>query len=77
MALTGCSGDKECPAPKYPVLKAIDKIPSCEVVVKNGAIIPDSVPCVKRTTKALRVSEHYYYTTLADYSSEFHPEGNK
>ena len=70
MALTGCSG-KECPKPVYPKLEAIDRIPKIEITVNNGTLDRNGTLNVFKTIKALRVSEHYYYTLISDYRGKF------
>lgn len=68
-ALTGC--EKKCPKPKYPKLDAIDKIPYYDFYVIDGAFDHNSTMQAFKTIKALRVSEHYYYSLISDYKTEF------
>lgn len=69
MALTGC--EKKCPKPIYPKLEAVDKIPYYDFYVINGTLDHNSTKKAFKTIKALRVSEHYYYTLISDYKKEF------
>lgn len=71
MALTGCSQRAECPKQVYPQLHAIEKIPHVQIVVAGGRMDRNSTKKAFQTIKALRVSEHYYFTTLGDYTKEF------
>ena len=68
-ALTGC--EKKCPKPIYPKLEAIDKIPYYDYYVINGTMDQNSTKKAFSSIKALRVSEHYYYTLISDYRKEF------
>ena len=70
MALTGCSA-KKCPKQQYPELQAIDYIPKTNIVVKNGMLDSNGTLKAFKTIKALRVSEHYYYSLITDYRKEF------
>lgn len=67
--LTGC--EKECPKPIYPTLEAVDKIPYYDFYVIGGTLDSNSTKKAFKTIKALRVSEHYYYTLISDYKKEF------
>lgn len=69
-AITGCS-EKECPKPVYPTLEAVDKIPYYDFYVINGTLDQNSTKQAFKTIKALRVSEHYYYTLISGYRKEF------
>ncbi len=66
---TAC--EKKCPEPIYPKLEAIDRIPKIEVTVKNGILDHNSTKKAFKMIKALRVSEHYYFTLIGDYRNEF------
>ena len=66
--MTGC---KECPKPIYPELEAVDKIPRITITINNGLMDSNSTLKAFQTIKALRVSEHYYYTLISDYRDEF------
>lgn len=71
-SITGCSQRVECPKQTYPELQPIDKIPRLNnIVIEGGRFDQNSTSKVKKTLKALRVSEHYYFTTLSDYMREF------
>ncbi len=69
MAFTGC--EKKCPKPIYPKLEAVDKIPYYDFYVINGTFDHNSTKKAFKAIKALRVSEHYYYTLISDYRKEF------
>lgn len=69
MALTGCK--KECPKPIYPKLEAVNKIPQYEFYVIGGSFDQNSTLKAFKTIKALRVSEHYYWTLISDYRDKF------
>lgn len=69
MGLNGCS--EKCPKVKYPTLDAIDKIPQIKVTVNDGMLDRNSTLKTFKTIKALRVSEHYYWTLIGDYKKEF------
>ncbi len=69
MGITGCK--KECPKPIYPSLEAINKIPYYNYYVINGTMDHNSTKKAFSSIKALRVSEHYYYTLISDYRKEF------
>lgn len=68
-AFSGCS--KPCPKPVYPELEAIDKVPTIEIIIKDGTMDSNSTLKAFKTIKALRVSEHYYYTLISDYRKDF------
>lgn len=70
MGITACN-KKECPAPKYPELVAINKVPHTRVPITNGVFKPKDTRRVLNTIKALRVSEHYYWTLITNYREEF------
>ena len=73
MVLSGCNEEQkiECPEAIYPELKAINKVPTIEVTVKDGMMDSNSTKKAFKTIKALRVSEHYYWTIIGDYRREF------
>ncbi len=68
-ALSGC--EKKCPKPIYPRLEAIEKIPYYDFYVIGGRFDHNSTKKAFKTIKALRVSEHYYFTLISDYRKEF------
>lgn len=68
--LTNCS-KKECPKPQYPSLHAIGRVPDIYVTVNDGILDRNSTKKAFKTIKALRVSEHYYYSLISDYRKEF------
>lgn len=70
MAFTGCSG-KQCPKPIYPSLEAVDKVPYYDFYITGGRMDSNSTKQAFKTIKALRVSEHYYFTLIGDYRREF------
>ncbi len=69
MGITGC--EKKCPKPIYPSLEAINKIPYYNYYVINGTMDQNSTKKAFSSIKALRVSEHYYYSLIVDYRKEF------
>ena len=71
MALTACSQKAPCPKIVFPKLEAIGRIPKIEVTVKNGILDHNSTKKAFKTIKALRVSEHYYYSLISEYRKEF------
>lgn len=72
MGFTGCSEKaKPCPKQEYPKLNAINKVPSMNIVIKHGLMDRNSTVNAFKVIKALRVSEHYYYGLIADYTKEF------
>lgn len=67
---TACD-KKPCPKQQYPDLKAINKIPTTTLIVDNGMLDQNSTKKAFKMIKALRVSEHYYFTLISDYREEF------
>lgn len=75
--LTNCSQRAECPKVVYPELNAINKIPSVKIVVKHGKMDRNSTKKAFKTIKALRVSEHYYYSLIQEYGEKFTEDKGK
>ena len=71
MGLNSCSQRIECPNQVYPQLEAIDKIPDFYVKVEHGSLDQNNTKKAFSLVKALRVSEHYYYTLISEYRKEF------
>ena len=71
MGITACSQRAPCVPCNYPKFQKIDKIPSSKVEVKKGIILPQYTKQVFNTIKALRISEHYYWTLITNYEKEF------
>ena len=66
---TAC--EKKCPEPVYPKLEAVDKVPYYDFYIIKGRFDRNSTMQAFKTIKALRVSEHYYWTLISDYRREF------